>query len=329
MKIREKDKEELKRFLKEEIDLSEKARFHFDMPISSELSVRADLMVEDKNRKIVMGLFQKPTWGSLGQLLLIKELDKRAVDLIIASKIVPDQIRKGADHLNIRIIDLPDDIFVKNESKRPRGKLTSEKAWRIILHLIRKGPCSIRSISISENVSYGWTHGVVTNLISRGIVDQRGNLVEIMDTKDLMNAITWERPLKDLEEIEIVTSFDSAHDLARTLTDWSRKRGTPAVIAGYMASTLQFGLGRRGDLIHCYMDDDATRRIIKSEFSGETDGVKLKVLLPDRDVVSSSEWKDGVRITSKEQTILDIAGLGYSGRDLLIELVRSYGADST
>ena len=330
MKISEKDKEELKEFLKEELGLSIRSMFYFDMRISSEFSVRADLLIGDGDRRIVIGLFHKPSWDSLAQLLLIRELDKNLNEIMVASKIVPDSIRKGADHLKIGILDLPNDIFIEKETRRPRGKLTSEKAWRIIIHLMRKGPCSIRSISISEDISYGWTHGVITNLISRGLVERRGDLVELTNLMDLMNAAAWERPLKDMESYEIHTSFDSPHDLARTLSDWSERRGDPVVITAYMAATLQFGLGRRGDLIHCYADDERTRKIIKREFSGDMkDGVRLKVLLPDRDVISRSEVNDGVRVSSREQTLLDVAGLGYSGRDLLIEMVRTYGANST
>ena len=330
MKISEKDKDSLKEFLKKELGLSERSRFHFDMKISGEFSVRADLLIGDGDRRIVIGLFHKPSWDSLGQLLLIRELDKNSNEIMVASKIIPETIRKGADHLNISVLELPGDIFIEKESRRPRGKLTSEKAWRIIIHLMKKGPCSMRSISISEDISYGWTHGVITNLISRGIVDRRGDLVEITNLMDLMNATAWERPLNEMESYEIQTSFDSSHDLARTLSDWSHRRGNPVVITGYMAATLQFGLGRRGDLIHCYVDDERTRKIIKREFSEDfKDGVKLKVLLPDRDVISGSVVNDGVRVTSREQTLLDVAGLGYSGRDLLIEMVRTYGADST
>lgn len=330
MKIRDKDRDRLKGFLKEELDLSKRARFHFDMRISSEFGVTADLLIEDENRRIVTGLFHKPTWNNLAQLLLIRELDRDPDEILVASKIIPDTIRKGAEQLNIGVLNLPDHIFIMREGKRPRGKLTSEKAWRIIVHLIDKGPCSIRSISIFEDISYGWTHGVITNLISRGIADRRGDLVEINNIRDLMNAVAWERPLKDLEGYEILTSFNSPHDLARTLTDWSERRGHPAVFTAYMATTLQFGLGRRGDLVHCYVDDERTRDIIRREFSEKIEnGVKLKVLIPDRDVIPCSKVKDGVRVTSREQTLLDVAGLGYSGRDLLIEMVRTYGADST
>ena len=144
-----------------------------------------------------------------------------------------------------------------------------------------------------------------------------------------MNAIAWERPLRDSVEYEITTSFTSTHDLAITLTDWSERRGSPAVMCAYIAATLNFGLGLRSDLVHCYIDDPSTINAVRREFSSDmTNGIKLKVLKPDRNVHEGSVIMDRIRITSREQTFLDIAGLGYSGRDLLLELVKLYGAHS-
>ena len=50
---------------------------------------------------------------------------------------------------------------------------------------------------------------------------------------------------------------------------------------------------------------------------------------PDRIVFdNNSEIIDGVSVTSREQTLLDVAGLGYSGRDLLNDMMEQYGTDS-
>ena len=330
MKHREKDTKLLKEILRNKLHLSDKARFYFDLPVSNDYPVRSDIGIEDGKKRIQIELCRTASWDKLSHLLLVRDLDERPDEIILAGRLIPDSIQRAANQLNIGIIHLPEDIFIRKESQRPRGKLTSKKAWKIILHLLEKGPCSIRSISKSNNISYGWTHGVITNLISREIVDQKGNLVEITDMQGLLNAIAWERPLKELEEFEITTSFGSTHDLARTLTDWSERRGSPAVMCAYIASTLHFGLGVRSDLVQCYIDDREILEAVRREFPSEQEnGIKLKILKPDRNVLDDSLTVDKIRITSKEQTVLDVAGLGYSGRDLLIELVGSYGTNST
>ena len=329
MKYREKDTELLKEILREELHLSNKAGFYFEIPVSNDFPVRADIVIEDRKKRILIELCRTASWDKLSHLLLVRDLDQRSDEVIMAGKLIPDSIKRAAEKLNVGILHLPEDIFIIKENLRPRGKLTSEKAWKIILHLLEEGPCSIRSISKSKNISYGWTHGVITNLISREIVDRKGNLVEISDPGVLFNAIAWERPLKDLEELEITTSFDSTHDLARTLTDWSEKRESPAVMCAYIASTLHFGIGVKGDMVQCYIHDSKTMETLKREFSSDLkNGIKLKVFKPDRNVLDESLIVDRIRITSKIQTVLDVAGLGYSGRDLLIEMVRSYGANS-
>jgi hypothetical protein len=43
---------------------------------------------------------------------------------------------------------------------------------------------------------------------------------------------------------------------------------------------------------------------------------------PDRDVERDAIKISNLSITSKEQTILDLAGLGYQSRDLLFLLVK-------
>ncbi|MEA3557734.1 MAG: hypothetical protein U9R75_00600 [Candidatus Thermoplasmatota archaeon] len=329
MKPRKKDIGPLKNILRKELFLSERARIHFDLRISSEYPVGSDIVIEDGKRRIFVKLSHTASWDELSHLLLIRGLDEDSGEVKLAARLIPDSIRRAADRLNIATIQLPDDLIIKKKDLRPRGKITSEKAWKIILYLLKSGPCSIRSISQSENISYGWTHGVITNLISRNIVDRKSNLVEIADIDALMNAVAWERPLKEEEEFEVTTSFDSTSDLSRTLTSWSERRGSPLVLCAYTAATLHFGLGIRSDLVHCYIEDRRTREVVRREFSSEQEkGIKLKVLKPDRDVYDGSTVVDSTRITSKEQTVLDIAGLGYSGRDLLDELVKNYGTDS-
>jgi len=46
--------------------------------------------------------------------------------------------------------------------------------------------------------------------------------------------------------------------------------------------------------------------------------------VPDRDVFGDAREKEGVLIVSPSQTLLDIAGLGYSGRDITKAMVEKY-----
>lgn len=330
MKTRDRDVDLLKEKLKINLELSNRARFHFDLPVSKDLPLRSDIFIKDGKRKILVEICHTASWDDLSHLVLLKELEGDQTEVVIAGKIIPDTIQRATRKLNIKTVHLSDGIFIHKDIQKPRGKLTSVKAWNVILNLIANSPCSIRSISNTEGISYSWTHGVIKNLISREIAERRNDLVEIVDINTLLNAVAWERPLRDLEEFEITTSFDSTYDLARTLTDWSDRRRSSIVMCTYIAATIHFGAGVRNDLVHCYVDDIPTIDTIKEEFSSkDPNGIKLKVLKPDRNVTDESVILENIKVTSRKQTVLDIAGLGYSGKDLLLEMVKSYGENSS
>ena len=92
MKVREKDTELLKEILRKELRLSKKARFYFDLPVSNDLPVRADIVIEDGNKKILMELCRTASWDKLSHLLLVRELEKRANEVILAGRLIPDSV---------------------------------------------------------------------------------------------------------------------------------------------------------------------------------------------------------------------------------------------
>ncbi|MBU3965799.1 MAG: hypothetical protein KKG76_00245 [Euryarchaeota archaeon] len=56
----------------------------------------------------------------------------------------------------------------------------------------------------------------------------------------------------------------------------------------------------------------------------EKQGIKARIYVPDRDVFGDARDKEGIRIVSPSQTLLDLAGLGYSGRDITKAMVEKY-----
>ena len=330
MKLTPKDSPALENIIRNEINLSKNAVFHFERVLNEKYPIRPDIQISDKKHIYFVEITHTASWETLSKLLLYQKLWKKPTVVVLAAKVIPDSIYSAAKELDVRIIQLPHDISVSQSNVKPRGKIASDKAWRVITHLLRAGPCSIRSISQEENVSYAWTHRTVKSLISRGVVNQKGNRVEIGDVKNLFDAVAWERPLKELQIDEITTSFDSTHELAKTLTRASEKWEDPIVFGVYTAATLQFGYGLRSDLVYCYVSSKNTAEILRKEYQDIKlkEGIKIIVLHADRDVFTNAEIIDGVKITSRSQTLLDVAGLGYSGRDLLNHMVKVYGTNS-
>jgi len=330
MKLTPKESSELISIFRNEINLSPNAKIQYEKVLNNRYPIRADIKITDRKKVYLIDITHTATWERLSRLLLYHELSKNPSIVILAAKVIPESIYSAAAELNIRIIQLPHDISVSQTDVKPRGKITSEKAWKIITYMIKSGPCSIRSISQEQNVSYAWTHNTVKNLLSRGIVNKKGNLVEIGDVKGLLDAVAWERSLKDLQIDEIITSFDSTHELAKTLTRASEKWDKSIVFAAYISGTLQFGYGVRSDLVYCYVSSKDYAEILRNNYQNIrlVEGVKIIVLKADRDVFTNAEIIDGVKITSRSQTLLDVAGLGYSGRDLLNHMVEQYGTNS-
>ena len=323
------DMEAIKRLLLDKVDIGSETRFMFNNKMSNEYPVSSDLMIVSKNKTIFVEIGYTASWKDLSNLLLLRELYHDPCHLVLISKVIPDHIKRSAIDLKIEMISLPEDVLVRKVDKRPNGKITSEKAWKVILALLKLGPCSIRSISIAENISYGWTYGVIGNLISRNIVDRINNKVKIVNTKDLFNAVSWERPFKDLEKVQIRTSFESSHDLSRTLTSWAQEKGEVLVMCGYSAASLQYGYGVRSDMVQCYIPEERTLKSLQREFSVEGPvSVTINIFKPDRNISDSAVVMDEILVTSREQTLLDVAGMGFSGLDLLDHMVREYAADS-
>jgi len=115
--------------------------------------------------------------------------------------------------MGIEVLELPYEMEIHREKGLPtrKGKMTSEKAWRVISRLLKEKGISIRKLSIEENVSYAWSHATVQNLLSRGLASKKGNYVMIKDIPQLLNGIAWERPFEELFYDEIYVDYENVY----------------------------------------------------------------------------------------------------------------------
>lgn len=73
-----------------------------------------------------------------------------------------------------------------------------------------------------------------------------------------------------------------------------------------------------------YIRKDNLDPFVRSFDTADTRGIKVRVYKPDRDVFSDTRYTGEIRLVSPAQALLDLAGLGYSGRDLTLKLVENY-----
>lgn len=296
--------------------------------------IEVDLVIEDNAIKYFIEIKSKVRVDSIARLVLLKELlqnqgkDISKISLVIASKIIPPIVEEIANQIGIKLVSIPHNIGITTHQFDyfpNKIKITSEKSWRVITRLLKEGMTSIRQLSLMEKVSYGWAYATIQSLISQGIVTKKGNYVGVSDINKLLNGVGWERPFENLFVGEINVEYDDAFKAAQNLTYMLKNKGIKFAFTGYTAGGLYTGYVIRHDSVYLYLEKKEVDFFMKM-FKSEKQGIKARVYAPDRDVFYDTREKESVQVVSPSQTLLDLAGLGYSGRDITKSLVDKYAS---
>ena len=327
---------ELFEILRAKLNLSDGAVVK-EEPVLKDTStlLRVDMVIEDGNNRYFIDLKSKASIDTIANLVLIKELlrnenqDISSIFLVIAGKVFTPEVEKIANQTNIILVTIPRNIeqpAQKYDHSPIKVKITSEKSWRVITRLLAEKMTSIRQLSIMEKVSYGWAHATIQSLISQGVVTRKENYVRISDTNKLLNGVAWERPFENLYAEEINIEYQDAFKAASELSHILKNNGIKFAFTSYTAAGLYTGYAIRHDAVYLYLDKNEID-FFKNTFR-ETDkqGIKGRIYAPDRDVFKDARDKEGIRIVSPSQTLLDLAGLGYSGRDITKAMVDKYAS---
>ena len=319
--------------IKRELEISENASVSWEVPVSEELPFKADLVIEDFSKKYIIEIKSRLTIDTIGRQLVLKKLihntdsRNRFAEFVIASKLISPETEKIAHSCDIRIIALPYRSNIKENEKsdvRRIEKISSAKSWKIVIALLTEKECSIRHIAMKAEVSYGWAHATVKSLVAKGIVVEVNNYVKLQDIPKLLNGIAWERPFEKLHYNEVALPENDALSAARTITRMCDKQHIDCGFTSFTAGGIYTKYGFRHDTVYVYIRKDSLDPFLKSFESSDTQGIKIRVYKPDRDVFSDTRITEDIRLVSPAQTLLDLAGMGYSGRDLTLKLVENY-----
>lgn len=298
---------------------------------------RFDMAIEDKNQQAIYFVEIKPR-ASLETLALInlykgyasKDLEHKNEPrleprFVLVTKYVPPHLWELSKEMDILVLTVPKEVRLTEQIEKPvqgQIKVTSEKSWKVVSGLIRLKSSSIRNLSLTQKVSYGWTHTTITNLLVHGIARRNGNQVSIIDTDKLLNGVAWERPTQTLIVKEFVLPGKDVFEVARDVTAILEGEGIPHAFACYIAGTQYTGQSVRFDSLQMYMDKDGIDEVLDRLSPGVGGpGIKIQIMAPDRELFSESRTIDKIRVTSPSQTLLDMAGLGYKGRDMTKAMV--------
>ena len=326
---------ELIALLRTELGLSDGAVIKQESTLRDNYAFRFDLIIEDGNKMYLVELKNIVNFEALSQLGFFKLIQSASntrtphTEFFIVGKRITAEAAEAAEVAGIRFIKLPADADLTEANYRPKTmsvKLTSPRSWKIISYLLKVKKSSIRQLSKGTGVSYGWAHATVQALSSKGVISGSKGYVEIDDINKLLNGIAWERPFEKLFYQEIRIDANSpialAHDISLVCDEQKMKCGFTSFTAGEIYT----GYSARHDSAYVYLEKK-NLAALKGSFDTRTEGgIAARIYMPDRDMFKDlREFSaKGIWLVSPAQTLLDCAGLGYSGRDLTLKLVEIY-----
>ncbi len=326
---------DLFKILRAKLNLSDSAVVKKEPVLEDSLShIGVDMVIEDGNKRFFVEVKSKVSVDTVARLVLIKELLRNKninisnIFLVIAGKVFPPDVEKLAKLTTIELVEIQHNIEAqKNNIFQSNVKVTSEKSWKVISKLIKEKTTSIRQLSLNNNVSYGWAHATVKSLINQRIAAHvKGNYVSITDTNKLLNGIAWERPFENLLAGEITIGYPDSFVAAQELSHILRNKGIRFAFTSYTAGGLYTGYAIRHDTVYLYIEKKDIDFFINTFRDIETKGIKARIYAPDRDVFVEAREKESILVVSPSQTLLDLAGLGYSGRDITKAMVEKYAS---
>lgn len=298
-------------------------------------NLRVDMVIEDGNNKYLVEVKSRASIDTIANLVLLKELLKNedqnisGISFVIAGKVFTPEIEKIANKVGIILVTIPRNIehpVPKYDHSPGRIKVTSEKSWKVITRLLAEKTTSIRQLSILEKVSYGWAHATIQSLSSQGVVTRKENYVSISDTNKLLNGVAWERPFENLFADEINIEYQDAFKAASELSHILKNNGIKFAFTSYTAAGLYTGYSIRHDAVYLYLEKNEIDFFKNTFRETKKQGIKARIYIPDRDVFGDEREKEGILIVSPSQALLDLAGLGYSGRDITKVMVEKYAS---
>jgi len=316
------------------LNLSPEADFKVQNPLEMEgIDFIPDVVVKDGKKTYIIMIRNLPEQEDISDLALVKSLNPKAFDnntFVFAAKKITSSFKDLAGRFDkrVKVIQLPYSLPIES-LKDDNGKITSEKAWKVIEQLLppQKMAPSIRRVAQNAEISYGWAHKIVTRLVSRGIVDNHAHFIHIVDVGRLLNAVANERPMaRDMEMSRgfIQTEFAKSIDAATALTRMLKNEKIDFAFTAHTAATLYTGYAVKHDSVYLYLEDEQFYRKMKRDEAKTLRGVKVHVYKPDRNVFKEGNELNDVLVVSKPQALLDLAGFGMSTRAIAVDMVNRY-----
>ena len=339
------DMESIYQFIRAKLKISNDVKIERAYPISvGEMELLVDLVIESRDVMTLVEIGPRINEDmiyriySISHLLNKQLIDEKDIRLVCVGKSLKYSTQELAKILGVETVLVPPKLYqylspivapsragvsVERLKSNP-VKLTSEKAWKIVCSLMGDNPPNILSVSKKTGVSYGWTNNIIHKLENSGIITADYSL-RIKDIDRLFNVVSWERTLDSMLLETINTDFSTATRCINEVALNLNKLGIDYAFTAHSSAVAYSSSMMREDIAYMYLPNPSDREVIKSFSGGENSGCRLKVYVPDRDIMKFSTVFNGVRIVDVCQNILDLAGLGTEGRIAAKDLANKIG----
>ncbi len=340
-----KDLESINKFILDKLGISQNAKIEWSYPISvGEREILIDLAIEFRDTITLVEIKPRINEDTIYRIYALSHLinkqaaGKREIRMVCAGKSLKYSSQALATRLGVETLLIPPKFYqylspraTASEMNAPfehlkasPSKITSEKAWKIVCSLFTDKPSNILYVSKKTGVSYGWTNNIIHKLEDSGIITSYYGL-RIKDLDKLFNVVSWERSLESLLVETINTNFNTSTRCIDEVSLNLNRLGIDYAFTSHSSAVLYGSSIMREDTAYIYLPNPYDREALRPFSKREAGGCRLKVYVPERDVMKSSILFDGIRIVDKCQNILDLAGLGMDGRIAAKDLVNKNG----
>jgi|GEM_PF-5886983 len=242
--------------------------------------------------------------------------NSKQVKLLLYAPIFPSVVRELASIGDVELVLLPEHFFT-SKGYSSHVKITSVKAWMAIGHILKHDRFTIRNTAITTGTSFGWTHAIFVQLQRTGIIERQGNVFVLVDLPRLLDGLAWERPFSSLIVKEWTTDTNTIEETFADILIADKD----AVLTGYCAAEGLTDYSRRVDIVQVYSTRLAQ---LENQLGNAKGGITIQVLRPDRHIQIRRGTDGSMELmprVSVDQLILDLAGLGYPARDVLLKVI--------
>lgn len=174
--------------------------------------------------------------------------------------------------------------------------------------IIRMGPCYSKKPRLQRNCKrcrglyFDWRYGKIA---------QRGSMGKAFRTA--VNEVLF-------HERGVIPRYSGRN------FQFSRDNGMKVAFTSFTAGAIYTNYSVRYDSVYLYLQREDFKKFSNTFATNESSGIKIHLYRPDRSLWDDTRMLQGIPVVSPAQALLDLAGLGYSGRDLALRMVENLAA---